>query len=118
MEDKQILQKLGMEGAPEELQQRTLQAFINTVELRLGGLIEDLLTDEQLKEFRKMEEASSSKEAIFKWLSGIVGNLQDLYDAIQLDYIDELNEQVADSMKAVETDMLDEAPEAAEQEDK
>lgn len=92
MDDTTILEKIGMEDAPEELQKETLQLIANTVELRLLGLIEDLLSDEQLEEFKKMEE-SSSKDEIFQWLSGIVGDVSELHDSVQQDYVDELIEQ-------------------------
>lgn len=92
MDDTTILEKIGMVDAPEELQKETLQLIGNTVELRLLGLIEDLLSDVQLEEFKKMEK-TSSKDEVIQWLSSIIGDMSELYNSVQQDYVEELIEQ-------------------------
>lgn len=87
MTDEQIIEKLGLKNLPKEVQDETLQSINRVVELRVMGLVDDLLSEEQRAELKvKLIEDPKS---IWKWLSKEVTDVQKLYDAALSDYLDE-----------------------------
>jgi hypothetical protein len=92
MNDKEILQQLGLETADPALQDRALQNFYNIVEKRVMGLLQEMMTDEQRKEFEAKSDTLSREEGV-KWLSDNVSNVEELYDNVARDYIDEVTKQ-------------------------
>ncbi len=92
MNDKQILQDLGLGEASEEMQTQALESVNTVVELRTLGLLEDLMTKEQADEFAKRSE-SESKDEVMKWISKEVVNAEELYESVLKDYLKEKKSQ-------------------------
>jgi hypothetical protein len=99
MSDQQILEALGMQDMSDEVKQATLLKVNAVVELRLAGLIEELLSEDQKAAFDSMKE-SSTPEQVFAWLGQELTQVQDMYDAALKDYIAELNERTNASLSA------------------
>lgn len=89
MNDKEILQQLGLETANPALQDRALQNFYNIVEKRVMGILQDMMSDEQRKEFDSKAD-SLSREDGMKWLSDNVTDVEELENAVMVDYIKEV----------------------------
>ena len=88
MNDTQILQALGLDKAPAELQKQTLTSVNNIIEMRTAGLVQDIMTEEQLATFSSMSK-TKTPEAVRAWISDEVVDAQKLYDAALEDYIAE-----------------------------
>lgn len=87
MTDEQIIDKLGLGNLPKEVQDETLQSINRVVELRVMGLVDDLLSDEQRAELKA--KLTEDPKSIWKWLSKEVTDVQKMYDAALSDYLDE-----------------------------
>lgn len=87
MTDEQIIDKLGLGNLPKEVQDETLQSINRVVELRVMGIVDDLLTDEQRIELK--QKMAENPKSIWKWLTKEVTDVQKLYDAALTDYLDE-----------------------------
>jgi len=88
MNDKQILEALGLEGLDDKLKEQALQSVNNIVEMRVSGLIEDMMTKEQAEEFAKISE-TEDKDTVMKWISEKVIDVGELHDSVLKDYIQE-----------------------------
>jgi len=88
MNDKQILEALDLEGLDSKLQEQALQSINNIVEMRVSGLIEDMMTKEQAGEFAERSE-TEDKDTVMKWISEEVTDVGELHDAVLKDYIEE-----------------------------
>lgn len=93
MKDQEILETLDIANVSEELQQETLTRISQVVELRLMGLYDEAMTDEQKQEFKKV--SAESPENAWKWLNDNVVNIAEAYNAMLADYIDELKKKQA-----------------------
>lgn len=91
MKDEQIIQRLHLEALPEDVQQQMLASVSQTVELRLMGVMEDLMTDQQKQEFENLEKGSP--EAVWQWLSDNLADVASTYESLLGDYIEEVNSQ-------------------------
>ncbi len=87
MKEAQILEKLGMQNAPESSKQRILEQINAIIELRVAGLTEEVMTPEQKAEFARISEAEP-REKVFEWLNSTVTNMNELYEAVLQDYLD------------------------------
>lgn len=87
MSDQQILEKLGLLDIPKEVQEETLQDINRIIELRVMGLVDDIMTEDQKKAFS--EKVKEAPEEGWKWLSKEVVEISELYDATLEDYINE-----------------------------
>lgn len=87
MTDEQIIDKLGLGNLPKEVQDETLQSINRVVELRVMGLVDDLLSEEQRVELKA--KLAEDPKSIWKWLSKEVTDVQKLYDAALSDYLEE-----------------------------
>lgn len=88
MNDDEILQKLGLSDESPAYKQKALEGVNYIIEARMAGVIQDLLTEEQLEQFSNMEN-SKSKEEIYQWLGTIFGNLDEMYESLLDDYVNE-----------------------------
>lgn len=88
MKDQEILQELGLENAEESLKESALSSINTVVELRVSGLIQDLMTEDQRKEFTKKSE-TEDKGTVMKWISSEIVNVDEMYEAALRDYLDE-----------------------------
>lgn len=91
MTDAEIISALGMNDTSEEYKAKMLEKINRVVELRLMGLVDEMLTDEQRKDFDNV--ASENPDNTMKWLSENIVDLDKLYDSALKDYIDELNKK-------------------------
>jgi len=87
MNDQEILEALGMTNMPEQFQKETLEEVNQVVELRLMGVVDDLMSDAQREQFKNLQQDDA--EAVRKWLSENF-EMDNMYDATLADYIDEL----------------------------
>ncbi len=87
MTDEQIIEKLGLGNLPKEVQEETLASINRVVELRVMGLVDDLLSEEQRVELKA--KLAEDPKSIWKWLSKEVTDVQKLYDAALSDYLEE-----------------------------
>lgn len=87
MSDEQIIEKLGLKNLPKEVQDETLASINRVVELRVMGLVDDLMSDEQRAEF-KLKTADDPK-SIWKWLLKEVTDVDKMYEAALSDYLEE-----------------------------
>ena len=88
MTDQEILQKLGLDKMPQELQEETLGQISNIVELRLAGALAESLTEEQKTKFEAVSKESPEKA--WAWLSEQVTDVAKLYQAALTDYLAEV----------------------------
>lgn len=87
MSDEQIIEKLDIKNLPKEVQDETLASINRAVELRVMGLVDDLMSDEQRAELRL--KTADDPKSIWKWLSKEVTDVDKMYDAALVDYLDE-----------------------------
>ncbi len=97
MSDQELIEKLRLGALPKEAQEQTLAAVNNEIEMRLAGVIDDILTDEQRAEFEKL--ANQTPEKVFEWLSQEITDLSKLYKDVLEDYIEEMNAKVDEITK-------------------
>lgn len=87
MSDEQIIEKLGIGTLPKEVQEQTLQSVNTVVELRVMGMLDDLMEDEQRAQFEEISK--QGPEAVWNWLSTEFTDVAKLYEAALQDYLDE-----------------------------
>lgn len=87
MSDEQIIEKLGLKNLPKEVQDETLASINRVVELRVMGLVDDLMSDEQRAQLKT--KLTEDPKSIWKWLSKEVTDVDKMYEAALLDYLDE-----------------------------
>lgn len=88
MTNKEILQKLGLESMPAEVQQQTLDQVTQIVERRVMGLVDEMMTDDQRKEFE--ERTKQDPESVMQWLSSELADVAKIYTAALEDYLEEV----------------------------
>lgn len=91
MNDKEILQKLRLETMPKEVQEQTLIQIHQVVELRLMGVIDDLMTDEQRTAFEALSKENT--KSVQRWLSEQFTDLEKLEVSVLEDYITEVTQK-------------------------
>ena len=88
MNEKEILQKLGLENADPALQDRALQSFTNIVDKRTMGIVSELMTQEQRREFEANADSMSQEEGK-AWLRKNVADVDEIYSKVEQDYLEE-----------------------------
>lgn len=91
MNDQQIIEKLGLQNLPKEVQDQTVESVNQVVELRVMGMIDEMMSDEQRATFES--KSQESPEAVWKWISQEFTDVSKLYDAALQDYLDEKTAQ-------------------------
>lgn len=87
MTDQQILEKLGLQNIPKEVQDETLQSINHVVELRVMGMVDDMMSDEQRVAFEA--KSKEDPESVWKWVSTEFTDVDKLYSAALEDYVNE-----------------------------
>lgn len=90
MTDEQIIAELGFTGADTAMQESVVANVRNVVGMRVVGLISEKMTDEQLSEFKNIQETADDG-AVWDWLKdNVVGvDVSQVYESIIQDYIAE-----------------------------
>ena len=88
MTNKEIIQKLGLESMPVEVQEQTLEQVTQIVELRVMGLIGEMMTKDQQEVFE--ERAKQGPETVMQWLSSEFADVAKIYISTIKDYLDEV----------------------------
>lgn len=88
-DDKKLVAEFGIGTLPEAVQEELLGQYFETLELRLGMILEDQLSDEQLAQFEQVHDAGDD-DATLTWLKTAIPN----YDQL-----------VADETEAVKADI-------------
>ncbi len=92
MTDEQIIEKLGLGNLPQEVQQETLDSINHVIELRVMGMLDDMMSDDQRATFEL--KTKEGNEAVWKWLNEEFTDVSKLYDAALADYLNEKLGQV------------------------
>lgn len=89
MTDEQIISTLGLEGASAEKQQELIDSIRRTIDLRVIGLVGEMISDEQEAKFDELI-AAGDNQAIWDWLrTDVVGvDTREIYEATLQDYLD------------------------------
>ena len=87
MTDQQIIEKLGIGNLPQEVQQETLNSINSIIEMRVMGMLDDLMEDEQRAQFEEISK--QGPEAVWNWLSKEFTDVAKLYEAALQDYLNE-----------------------------
>lgn len=91
MTNDEILERLHLSGATEEEKQETLKLIIETVDMRVMGVLSQVLPEDTVKELTDMEARGASRDDMFRWLVEDKGvNTGEIYDAALNDYVDEM----------------------------
>lgn len=90
MTNEQILEELGFADADQEMKDRVVENARTIVELRVIGVITELMTDEQEAQFNELQ-AKGDNQAIWDWLKNdITGvDVSEVYEATLKDYIEQ-----------------------------
>lgn len=87
MTDDQILEKLGLTNVDDVSRKVLIAQVNNVVDKRLMNLVIELISDEQMDEFEKLQQAGDN-EAVWTWLSAQL-NMDELYQGVLNDYLEE-----------------------------
>ncbi len=88
MTDEQIIEKLGLTNVDDASREALVGQVRAVTEMRLMGLVTELLNDEQLQKFDTLREAGNS-EAIWDWLNAELTNIDELREGVLNDYLTE-----------------------------
>jgi|GEM_PF-1437356 len=90
MSNEEILQELGFGRADQAMKDRVIENVRTLVELRVIGIVSELMTDDQEAEFETLQ-AQGDSNAVWEWLRTQVAgvDIHDVYEAALRDYIDE-----------------------------
>ena len=91
MTQDEIYQELDISGANEDTKRSILGNILTTTEGRFVGIIDDLLSDDQLGEVQSL----GSIDEVARWLQGNVPEAASIYEGVLRDHIAELKEQLA-----------------------
>lgn len=98
MSDQEILEKIGLSEASEELKMASLEGIRDVADKRLMGILEELLDDEQMEELERRTADGSSLEHNIDWMQRQLSlDVKELYDAAVYGYVDELVAKMADA---------------------
>jgi len=91
MTDNDILMKLGLDGADADVRQEAIDNVRTVVELRVIGIISDMIGDDQQAEFERLQGLDDTG-AVWNWLQHeVVGvDVSEVYEAVLHDYLVEL----------------------------
>ncbi len=73
---------------PVEVQEQTLEQVTQIVELRVMGLIGEMMTKDQQEVFE--ERAKQGPETVMQWLSSEFADVAKIYISTLKDYLDEV----------------------------
>jgi len=85
MNDQDIINQLGLENATESIQTKAINQVTSIVELRVAGIIESAMTDEQQAKFDELKNEST--DAVWTWIDSEFTQAAGLYDEALRDYL-------------------------------
>jgi len=91
-----ILDEVGLSDLPDEEKKKLFETFVETLELNVGTVLSEQMSDEQLSEFMKLVDANQQEEAR-KWLEA---NAPD-YKKVVSDELAKLKKELEDNADAI-----------------
>lgn len=88
MTDDQIIEKLGLTDVDDESREILVAQVNSVVEMRLMGLVESLLSDEQAEQLKQLI-ATGDNQAVWQWLNTELTNIDELRQGVLADYLEE-----------------------------
>lgn len=96
MSDQEILEKIGLSGASDELKAASVEGVHDVADKRTMGILEALMDEEQVAELERRTEAGSSLEHNIDWIQRELSlDVQEIYAATLHAYVDELAAKTA-----------------------
>jgi hypothetical protein len=94
MTDEDIIAALEFEDASDDVKQRAVDSVRAVVDIRVGGLIGEYLTDEQSAEFERLQQAGDD-QAVWSWLRSEVTqvDMSEVYEATLQSYLEEVQDK-------------------------
>jgi hypothetical protein len=87
MTDEQIIEKLGLTDVDDASREVLVGQVRSVTEMRLIGVVSELLSDEQLDEFKKLQD-DGDNDAVWKWLDEtLTVSVDELRQAVMTDYL-------------------------------
>lgn len=94
MTDEQILEKINLSTASEELQKASVAGVRDIADKRTMGLLESLMDEEQVAELERRTSNGSSLEHNIDWIQRALSvDVNEIYNATLEAYVDELVEK-------------------------
>lgn len=89
MNDQELIDALGFTNANSEMQTRVVENVRTIVELRVVGVLSEMMTSQQLQEFEQLKQ--QNPKVVWDWLEESVAgvNVRELYKATLEDYLAE-----------------------------
>ena len=81
MTSEQIFKELGIENSDDEFKAQILSKIMGTADLRFARAVDDVMTDEERKEFENFSEGKGPEE-ISKWVEEKYEGIGEMYDSI------------------------------------
>lgn len=88
MTDEQIIAAIGFENVPDDVKSKTIDSIRRTVDMRVIGIIGEMIDDDQESQLETLIEAGDN-QAVWEWLKNdVVGvDTREIYEATLQDYI-------------------------------
>ncbi len=88
MTDEEIIAAIGFENVSDEAKTQTVDSIRRTIEMRVIGIVGELITDEQEAKLDDLI-AAGDNQAVWEWLrNDVVGvDTREVYESALLDYI-------------------------------
>ncbi len=93
--EQEILDKLGLTKASSKGRSDLLDNFYAVVELRVLGILGEIVTAEQMNHLEQIEQEGATKEDLLDWLGDNIVDARDTIDVVARDYIEELSEKTS-----------------------
>lgn len=98
MTDEQILDRIGLSGASEELQKASVAGVRDVADKRTMGIIESLMDEDEVAELERRTAAGSSLEDNIDWIQRALSvDVDEIYTATLEAYVAELVEKTKQS---------------------
>jgi len=91
-----ILDEVGLGDLPEEEKKKLFETFVETLELNVGTVLSEQMSDEQLNEFMKLVDANKQDEAR-KWLEDNAPTYKDVVAS----ELEKLKKDMKDNAEAI-----------------
>lgn len=91
MTNNDIIDAMGIQDASEEIKNRAIESVTEVVEMRVMGMVDEMMTEEQRTEFDKLPQEDAEK--VYEWVSKEVTDLEKLFEATLGDYLEEIKQR-------------------------
>lgn len=92
MTDKEIIQALHFESLPVEVQELSVEQAREIVELRVIGIVSQLMSDDQARAFEKIKDAPSDE--VTRWIETEFTDIDTIRQQVLVDYIESVNSRI------------------------